>query len=293
MKKTIFLLVAPLVLLANEPSAYGAGDLESSTPYGLTSSEKHILKNKQEVKSLDKKVGGVKVKLSQITENYEGLRSVAEAINTKISKIDSKILNLNAKIDTNTTSLSQEIAELQVYVQESRELQIKNQESVKLVLTEMSSLIDSINTNYVSKKSFASLEAKVAKILKQQSAKKIAKTATKIDGASLIKEATNAFNAKKYDNAKKKFTELVNRNYKPARSNYYLGEIAYFQKSYTAAIKHYKKSLSLYDKASYIPRLLYHTGISFNKLGKATEGSRFFDALKNGYPESKEAKSLQ
>lgn len=106
MKKTIFLLVAPLVLLANEPSAYGAGDLESSTPYGLTSSEKHILKNKQEVKSLDKKVGGVKVKLSQITENYEGLRSVAEAINTKISKIDSKILNLNAKIDTNTTSLS-------------------------------------------------------------------------------------------------------------------------------------------------------------------------------------------
>lgn len=157
----------------------------------------------------------------------------------------------------------------------------------------MSSLIDSINTNYVSKKSFASLEAKVAKILKQQSAKKIAKTATKIDGASLIKEATNAFNAKKYDNAKKKFTELVNRNYKPARSNYYLGEIAYFQKSYTAAIKHYKKSLSLYDKASYIPRLLYHTGISFNKLGKATEGSRFFDALKNGYPESKEAKSLQ
>ena len=293
MNKTIVLLVAPLVLLANEPSAYSAGDLDSATPYGLTSSEKHILKNKQEVKTLDKKVGGVKVQLSQVNESYEGLRSVTEAIGTKISQIDAKILELNTKVDTNTSSLSKEIGELQAYVQESRELQIKNQESVKIVLKELSSLIDSINTNYVSKKSFASLEAKVKKLEQAKSSQKTAAKVSQKDGATLLKEAIADYDAKRYSSAKEKFTELAKRNYKRARSNYYLGEIAYFEKSYTTAIGHYKKSLSLYDKASYIPKLLYHTGISFSKLGKKAEANRFFDALKSGYPDSKEAQSLQ
>ena len=100
MKKNILLLAVPFVLLAaNEPSAYSAGDLDSPTPYGLTSSEKHILKNKQEVKTLEKKVGGVSVQLSQINENYEGLRSVTEAIGAKIAKIDAKILELDKKVD--------------------------------------------------------------------------------------------------------------------------------------------------------------------------------------------------
>jgi len=41
-----------------------------------------------------------------------------------------------------------------------------------------------------------------------------------------------------------------------------------------------------------MPTLLYHTGISFSKLNKTKQAKQFFDALKQSYPNSKEAKSL-
>jgi TolA-binding protein len=292
MKKIITTwLIVTCSLLANEPSVYGAGNLDSTNPYGLTSSEKHILKNSDKVKDLAQGVGSVKIKLSQINENYEGLRSVTEAFGSKIAKIDQKILALqeNSTIkDTSITTIQQEVVDLKTYVNESRTLQDANQEKIKLVLGELSSLIDSINNNYVSKESFSKLEGQVAKLL---SAKKVSSVSSK-SGATLLREGTALFNKKSYSESKLRFTQLIKKNYKPARSNFYLGEIAYFQKSYTIAIEHYKKSISLYDKADYMPALLYHTGISFSKLKKSSQATQFFDALKQGYPDSKEAKSL-
>jgi len=279
------------LLLASEPSVYGAGNLDSANPYGLTSSEKHILKNSDKVKDLAQGVGSVKIKLSQINENYEGLRSVTEAFGSKIAKIDQKIRTIeenSATKDESIVALQQELMNMKTYVNESRTLQDANQEKIKLVLDELSSLIDSINNNYVSKDSFAKLEAQVASLI---AAKKVSSVSRK-SGLTLLREGTSLFKKKSYSEAKLRFSQLVEKNYKPARSNYYLGEIAYFQKSYTTAIEHYKKSISLYDKADYMPTLLYHTGISFSKLKKSTQAKQFFDALKQGYPDSKEAKSL-
>jgi TolA-binding protein len=295
-KKYLILLVAPYVLLANEPSAYNAGNLDSATPYGLTSSEKHILKNKQEVKSLDKKVGSVQIELSKINENYDGLRSVTEAINSKIAKIDSNIAEVEKKNDENISTLSENVEKLKLYVEESRDLQNKNQESIKIVLSELSSLIDSINSNYVSKKALQDVikvQNEIAEKVEALSKKPQQVTATKVDGATLLNEATEEFEKKSYDSSKEKFLELIARKYKPARSNFYVGEIYYIQKDYTKAIEHYKISISLYDKASYIPTLLYHTGISFSKLNKTEDARKFFDALKTTYPDSPEAKTLK
>jgi len=293
MKKIILIwLTVTYSLFANEPSVYGAGDLDSSNPYGLTSSEKHILKNSDKVKDLAQGVGSVKIKLNQINENYEGLRSVTEAFGSKIAKIDKKIYDMQEKEraqDQSLVSLQEELGTLKTYVNESRALQDANQEKIKLVLGELSSLIDSINNSYVSKDSFNKLEAQVSALLV---VKKAAKISTK-SGSILLKEGTKLFNKKSYSEAKIRFSQLVEKNYKPARSNFYLGEIAYFQKSYSKAIEHYKKSISLYDKASYMPTLLYHTGISFSKLKKSVQAKQFFDALKQGYPNSKEAKSLK
>lgn len=293
MKKiSILWLVVTSSLLAVEPSAYGAGNLDSTSPYGLTSSEKYILKNKEKVKDLAQGVGSVKIQLSQINENYEGLRSVTEAFGSKISKIDEKIRLIekdNKAKKESFVSLQEEVTELKTYVNESRALQDSNQEKIKIVLSELSSLIDSINNNYVSKDSFKELEARVIKLAL---VKKTVEISSK-SGATLLKEGVNFFNKKSYEASKTRFTQLLEKNYKPARSNYYLGEIAYFQKSYKTAIAHYKKSISLYDKADYIPTLLYHTGISFTKLKENTQAKQFFDALKQGYPDSKEAKSLK
>jgi len=279
-------------LLAAEPSAYGAGDLDSKNPYGLTSSEKNILKNKEKVKNLAQGVGSVKMQLSHLNESYEGLRSVTEAFGSKISKIDQKIRLLqedNQKSHEEFQNLQQEVADLKNYVNESRTLQDTNQEKIKVVLGELGSLIDSINNDYVSKDSFAKLEAKVSDLI---ASKKSTQLSSK-SGAILLKEGMQFFKKKNYQSAKTRFTQLAQRNYKPARSNFYLGEISYFQKSYKIAIAHYKKSISLYDKAKYTPTLLYHTGISFSKLKENSQAKQFFNALKQGYPNSKEAKSLK
>ncbi len=292
MKKIILIwLTVTCSLFANEPSVYGAGNLDSANPYGLTSSEKRILKNSKQLKDLSQSVGSIKIKLNQINESYEGLRSVTEAFGLKISKIDKKILTIQDKQNSNEESLAtlqEEVLSLKSYVNEGRTLQDTNQEKIKLVLGELSSLIDSINNNYVSKDSFSKLEKRVETLLE---AKKVEKVSKK-NGSTLLKEGTALFNKKSYNEAKLRFSQLVEKNYKPARSNFYLGEIAYFQKSYSNAIEYYKKSISLYDKADYIPILLYHTGISFSKLKKSKQAKQFFDALKQGYPNSKEAKSL-
>jgi len=138
MKKFIILwLVVTSSLLAAEPSAYGAGNLDSTNPYGLTSSEKYILKNKEKVKDLTQGVGNVKIQLSRINENYEGLRSVTEAFGSKISKIDEKIRLVEKKnADTNESvaNLQEEVAALKTYVNESRTLQDTNQKKIKMVL---------------------------------------------------------------------------------------------------------------------------------------------------------------
>jgi TolA-binding protein len=107
---------------------------------------------------------------------------------------------------------------------------------------------------------------------------------------SLLADAIKAYRAGKYDHAKELFTLLSEKNYKRATSNYYLGEIAYYQKRYNDAIVYYKKSASLYDKASYMPTLLLHTAISFKKLGEKENARRFFEALTATYPGSSQAK---
>jgi hypothetical protein len=49
-----YLLIAavPTILLAAEPSAFGAGDLSNPKPYGLTSNEKVILETKDKLKKV-------------------------------------------------------------------------------------------------------------------------------------------------------------------------------------------------------------------------------------------------
>jgi len=55
MRRTVlYLSISVLSLFGSmqEPSAFGAGDLDAPNPYGLSSSEKHILKNQKDIKSL-------------------------------------------------------------------------------------------------------------------------------------------------------------------------------------------------------------------------------------------------
>lgn len=307
MKKNIFLFsiaLLPIVALSSEPSAFGSSDFSSgttSTSYSNTVSVTEMKpQNSQKTATINETVVNNKTALSNVSEEYEGMRSVMESYATKIAKQDEKM-----------RQLEEEIAKLREYVEESRKIQTENQDKIKVVVGELGTLIDSINKDYVPKDKFdqlanelrgsrSSTATKAATT--PESAKKDAPAAsTKIsakelstkDSATLIKEADDYFDKKSYTEAQTLYTELLSRNYKPAKVNFTLGEIAYTQKSYTKAIEYYKSSISLFDKAAYTPTLLYHTGTSFQKLGKTKDAQGFYKALKENYPDSPEAKKIK
>jgi TolA-binding protein len=64
----------------------------------------------------------------------------------------------------------------------------------------------------------------------------------------------------------------------------------YRRKNYANAISYYKKSSSLYSKASYMPTLMLHTAVSMSKTGDKQHANAFFKAVVAKYPNSVEAK---
>lgn len=108
--------------------------------------------------------------------------------------------------------------------------------------------------------------------------------------SALYSEGVRLFQKKKYSDARKRFVITQSKNYKPAASNYYLGEIAYYTKKYSDAIFYFKKSAGLYDQASYIDTLLLHTAISLEKTGDKPQAKVFYQTIIEDYPRKKSAK---
>lgn len=301
-------VLLPLAVLSNEPSAYGAGDSDVKSSYsGITSSEKKIFQNNEKSINSNQNFNSAKVENSNSNEQYEGVRSIMDGYGNKIAKMDERIRLLEKTND----ELKTENNQLKEYAAESRKLRNDDQEKIKAVLSELSSLIDSINKNYVPKDKFDQLANEVRgkssskttipapppdatkKETPKDSKPVTSKELSTKDSATLVKEADDLYEKKSYNEAKVLYGELLNRNYKPAKVNFNLGEIAYTQKSYTSAIEHYKTSISLAEKTAYAPTLLYHTGSSFEKLSKNKEAQTFYKALKDTYPDSPEAKKVK
>ena len=318
MKKQIFLFsiaLLPLAALSNEPSAFGGNSNDSSSSGSATTSysntvsvtDKKYFPNNQKATSSNDNISETKADISNVSEQYEGMRSVLDSYASKIAKQDDRI-----------RQLEEEMRKLKEYVEENRKIQADNQEKIKVVVGELGSLIDSINKNYVPKDKFDQLANEVrggkgaskattpvVEPTKKDAGKETtalpvpatktisAKELSTKDSATLIKEADDLLDKKSYPEAQTLYTELLHRNYKPAKINFSLGEAAYNQKAYSTAIEHYKASISASDKAAYMPALLYHTGASFEKLSKTKEAQGFYKALKDGYPDSPEAKKVK
>lgn len=313
MKKQIFLFsiaLLPIAALSSEPSAFGSSDFSSGTSSSSSYSNTVSVsdkkpQNNQRTATINESISSSsKADLSNVSEQYEGMRSVMDSYATKIAKQDEKM-----------RQLEEENKKLREHVEESRKIQIENQDKIKVVVSELGTLIDSINKNYVPKDKFdqlanevrggkgASSKATTApETTKKDATKETAPAPSKVisakelstkDSATLMKEADEYYDKKSYTEAQALYNELLNRNYKPAKVNFNLGEISFSQKSYTTAIEHYKSSIALFDKAAYTPTLLYHTGASFEKLGKTKEAQGFYKALKESYPDSPEAKKVK
>lgn len=111
--------------------------------------------------------------------------------------------------------------------------------------------------------------------------------------SDVLKEAKKLYSSKQIDDAKVRFSWLIEQNYQKAEANYYLGQIAYQHKHYEDAIFYYKESATIDDKAEYMPMLMLNTIRSFSALKDEQNVLRFVDSLLALYPKSKEAEEAK
>lgn len=212
-----------------------------------------------------------------------------------LTSLKRQIQRQNERIDGLTTLVEGLSAQLLQLQQQKSVAPAANGADNTELLQKLGEMIDRINRNYVSKEELEQILAGMGtpqkKSVKTQE-KKVEKKEESLKGkgnASLYKEGVRLFGKKRYSEAKKRFMVTDEKGYKPAASNYYLGEIAYYSKQYEDAIFYYKKSAGLYDKASYIDVLLLHAGISLEKTGKKDQAKLFYQNIVDNYSGKKSA----
>lgn len=291
---TRFLLLScfflPLSLYA-EKSAFGAGDLDNPSPYGLTKTEKRILENKEIITDIEGTVRKNRTRISTIEESVSGMKSIVEGLNEKSQSDKLELQGLKEEINAMKDSSLQMNKKIDEIVLNHDE----NINKLKIVMGELSSLIDRINSTYVSKEEYNALAQQINsfKLDVSKQLKQINRGASNpLDNksnAQVEKEAQELFLKKKYADAIDAYEHLISKKYKPARAHYYIGE-SYFQlNEYKNAIAYFKESTKLYSKADYMPNLMLHTAIAFKKTNDIEHAQQFFQALIATYPSSSEA----
>ena len=287
-------LLLPLAAFA-EKSAFGAGDLDSPNPYGLTSAEKKILDNKNTLDNVKGASRKNKSRLDRVEESVSGMRSIVEGLNESGRSQTLKLQELQTQI----TATDETSAALNVKLDEIVLTHDENVKQLKLVMGELSTLIDTINSSYVSKEEYNKLATEINsfKLDVSKQLKKIARSGNSPydnkSNAQVEKDALSLFKAKKYADAIDAYEHLIKKKYKPARGHYYIGE-SYFQlNEYSNAVAYFKESAKLYSKASYMPSLMLHTAISLKKTKDEEGAQQFFQAVVAKYPTSPEAKKAQ
>jgi len=274
----------PLSLYA-EKSAFGAGDLNNPSPYGLTKAEKYILDNKETISDIEGTVRKNRSRINSLEESFSGVKSIVEGLNERGRSEKLELQSLKGS----SVEMNQKIDDIIVRHDE-------NIKQLKTVMSELSSLIDTINSRYVSKEEYNTLATQINsfKLEVTKQLKQIAKGGSNpLDNksnAQVAKDAEGLFKKKQYADAIDHYEHLIVKNYKPAAAHYYIGE-SYFQlNEYKNAVAYFKESAKRYSKASYMPNLMLHTAISLKKSKNEEGAEQFFQALIAKYPNSSEAK---
>ena len=248
--RKIFLFICSITMMVMaEPSVYG----NSNSFYNR---DKVVEKNKKIISALRQKI-------TQQNERIDGLMSIVEGLSSTVNELK----------NTQSSKTSSGI------------------HSDTVLLKELGKMIDDINSNYVSKEELQTILNNPS-ILNKTTTVNVKKIEKKLDNKSvkeLYSEGVRLFVKQRYDEAKKRFVITDTKGYKPAASNYYLGEIAYYTKMYEDAIFFFKKSAGLYDKASYIDTLLLHTAISLEKSGEKEQAKAFYENIIENYADKKTA----
>jgi TolA-binding protein len=221
MKRSFIILLLttlPALLIGSEPSAFGAGDLTNSSPYGLTSSEKVILETKQTLKKVSVKSNNQANELDSLRERIDGIQGIIESISRKTH--DNKV-ELQKFRDANELK-SKSGDEYEKRLSDLVQSNSTNVEILKKSMAEISTTIDKINKEYVTKaefnrlvsdvNNFKSLVAKELQGTPTTPAKSTAANNSKLSSAELYARAQANFDNKLYTAAIDDYENLIKVN---------------------------------------------------------------------------------
>lgn len=292
------LLLLPLLLSASlqaEPSAFGAGNLDSSEPYGLTTVEKKIVENQKTLRSAKHQSRENSAQLGSLRERIDGLQTVMEGLAQKAqaNKLSIGVLEAEA---ANAQDRDARIEALSNALQTQNE----NMTALKSALDAMALHVDTINSEYVSKTEYNGLvdefnafKKELQVSLKKKAAPAVSDAIETMSSPELAKEAKRYYDRLYFKNAIPMYEELIRRGYKPAYANFMLGEMWHYRKQWAKALAYFKESHKVYDKASYMPTLLLHSAECMKETGETQLAEKFLRSLIANYPQAPEAGSAQ
>ncbi|WP_456392460.1 tetratricopeptide repeat protein [Nitratifractor sp.] len=253
-KKSIasgLLLLALGSAASAEPSVYG----------GFGGGSAQTAKNSKQIYALRQQV-------NRLQEEVDGLRSVIEGLSQQINQLRQQQRAASAGVR------AEDLARLQRRIDALEKRPIPQKASSKRISTQKKPAGNSSYKSEGSKKTASKTAAGGGKKSALQ----------KAESKALFSRGVRLINRKRYADALKRFEILKERNYKPASTHFYLGEIAYRTGKYDDAIRYYQKSAELNENAAYMDRLLLHTGIALEKSGDKEQARSFFQAIVDGYP---------
>lgn len=269
-------------LTASEPSVFGAGDLNNPNPYGLTHEEKLILENKKEIQTVIQKNSAQNAKVETVSERLDGMQGIIEGLGQRANEQALALQKLQEKMDSeNNTSNSGDL-------QKQLAANTENIAQFKVLLEELSRVVDDINGNYVTKEQFSAL----IKQLKVTPAESSLSPAA-MSNSALEKEANRLFGQKQYADAQKYFEQMVQKKHKVSEALFMIGETYFERKNYKEAVANYKESAARNEKAIYMPTLLLHAGMSMEKTGDTATAKAFYQATVSKYSGTGAAKEAQ
>lgn len=137
----IIATIIPLTLSGSEPSAFGAGNLNNPKPYGLTSTEEVILENKQNLRKVVVDTNNQANKVDSIRDRIDGLQGVIEGL-AKKSQENKIALQLLSEKNLEALKSSDEYEKR---LSEMSQNNSKSIEEIKILISELSSLLETIN----------------------------------------------------------------------------------------------------------------------------------------------------
>jgi len=284
------------ILYANEPSVYGAGNIDSATPYGLTQTERTVVENKKTIQMLYNKINEQQRKVDGLSTIIEGQNKEIVSLKEKLEfqgKNTEKRLQ-NAVQDANKSyalllELGGMIDEIKNSYVTQDDLQRLKEENANAIATATANAMANVNTNTNYNTNVSTMDSSNV----NSNTYTNTEISADVNYAESYREGVQLFYQRSYQAAKERFDEVLSANYKAAPSNFYLGEIAYYTHQYGDAVAYYKQSALLYDSASYMDVLYLHTAISLDKSGDSTQAKSLYEYVISTYPDKKSASIAQ